>query len=483
MPANEHWGGNTLDLGLFGPGGIGFGSGDFRGWSGSFRQQITIGREDATPAYLPGLPAGDGTCMLGAVQHRPPTAAGTTWRWTCWRRTCRLSAATERHPAAAPDLAPSHPADAAPAGTGRPPLPHLPQRRPLHPPPADRPRPGPRPGLSVHHRPQHHQPPRPPAQPGRARTSCPSPAEEITTYFGHANVWGMPQVGGVPLHHAGGDAARPSTWHTSRALLVSINHPKPERPALALRLGPGLRLHGGVAGALVGLQLSRACALWDSLLRQGRRIVAVGGSDLHRVGTDTTTAPYPLGTPTTWVYAEALTRDGHPGTAFAPGHVFVERRRPRPAPGAHRRVRRPPGHDGRRAEGRARRAGALSPARRREANGLILRLIAPAGVVERGPSGARDRHLPASAPLPRPWAPASSLCPTCAPSSSSRRRPTWTTSRQALMLEALTNPIYIGGRAPLTTLQRIRNHPRHWTVRQVDEASSQAVAPDSHAAS
>jgi hypothetical protein len=49
----------TLDLGVFDPEG-------FRGYSGGARDSFVIGREDATPGYLPGeLPAGEWRVLLG----------------------------------------------------------------------------------------------------------------------------------------------------------------------------------------------------------------------------------------------------------------------------------------------------------------------------------------------------------------------------------------------------------------------------------
>ena len=47
-------GGNTLDVGLFDPQGIASGSPGLRGWSGSVRTEITIGRTWATPPYRAG---------------------------------------------------------------------------------------------------------------------------------------------------------------------------------------------------------------------------------------------------------------------------------------------------------------------------------------------------------------------------------------------------------------------------------------------
>lgn len=60
----------VLDLGMFDPEG-------FRGWSGGARERLVIGREAATPGYLPGLlPGGTWAVLLGL--HRVP-AEGIDW--------------------------------------------------------------------------------------------------------------------------------------------------------------------------------------------------------------------------------------------------------------------------------------------------------------------------------------------------------------------------------------------------------------------
>lgn len=49
-----------------------------------------------------------------------------------------------------------------------------------------------------------------------------------------------------------------------------------------------------------------AIALWDEQLDAGHRIAAIGGSDDHRAGMDTSPTGTPLGSPTTLVYADGL---------------------------------------------------------------------------------------------------------------------------------------------------------------------------------
>jgi hypothetical protein len=60
----ERTDGTVLDLGCLGPDG-------FRGWSGSARESFVIGRDAATPGYLPGeIEAGTWQVMIGV--HRVP---------------------------------------------------------------------------------------------------------------------------------------------------------------------------------------------------------------------------------------------------------------------------------------------------------------------------------------------------------------------------------------------------------------------------
>jgi hypothetical protein len=49
--------------------------------------------------------------------------------------------------------------------------------------------------------------------------------------------------------------------------------------------------------------------MWDELLDRGYAIAALGGSDDHRAGTGTSQTESPIGSPTTMVYADALSED------------------------------------------------------------------------------------------------------------------------------------------------------------------------------
>jgi hypothetical protein len=65
-------GANVVDLGLFEPGSLDFGTPAFRGWSGGAAAEITVGKGAATPGYWPGpLPAGEWHVLLGLYKVGP----------------------------------------------------------------------------------------------------------------------------------------------------------------------------------------------------------------------------------------------------------------------------------------------------------------------------------------------------------------------------------------------------------------------------
>ena len=65
-------GSSVIDLGLFEPGPLTFGTPAFRGYSGGAQRTITIGRTHASPGYKTGpLPAGQWHVMLGMYKVAP----------------------------------------------------------------------------------------------------------------------------------------------------------------------------------------------------------------------------------------------------------------------------------------------------------------------------------------------------------------------------------------------------------------------------
>lgn len=145
------------------------------------------------------------------------------------------------------------------------------------------------------------------------------PAMELTTYHGHANLFGVP----IPCDDFRvqdvSDVERLLKEAKSRGAFIAINHPFDDT-------GPSCQWQWGYDVPFDWLEVWngpwRACnaaslALWQDMLAAGKRIVAVGGSDTHREH------PYVRhGVPTTWVKSSSRTVDAilH---AINQGHAFI----------------------------------------------------------------------------------------------------------------------------------------------------------------
>lgn len=108
------------------------------------------------------------------------------------------------------------------------------------------------------------------------------PGIELTSYYGHANVFGAPEA----LHEfrvvTADQAAEVLAETQARGGFVSLNHPF--CPACPWELGfdgqyDAIEVWNGPWRALN----EQAVAWWQGQLEQGRRIVALGGSDTHRI--------------------------------------------------------------------------------------------------------------------------------------------------------------------------------------------------------
>jgi hypothetical protein len=444
MPADESWGGNTLDLGLFGPRGTRFGGADFRGWSGSFRRSVTITATDATPAYLTGSPAGMWNVMVGLYKIAPqgchyrvvvdvstepqlassasslaadsppaPAVAATSQKGAGWYK-------GDLHCHTVHSDGEDSLADLVAAARNRG-LDFL--------------------GITEHNTVSHLA--------SLPTLSTPDlvllAGEEITTYSGHANVWGIrswvdfrcttvQEIGQViEIAHRQG-------------ALFSVNHPKQEGPPWGFGFGSDLNFDClEVWQAPFWVSNYQSLALWDSLLRQGRRVVGVGGSDLHRLGTPEAPSPYPLATPTTWVYASALTPaailDG-----IRRGHVAITADVSGPSLefSAHAGLPDAAGEEALMGDDLVVPAGGAASftARVRGGQGRLLQLVCPAGVVFTAPVSDEDagfnftaspEQLGAGA-FPLPYLRAMLIQP---PEEDLAKEPA------ALMVDALANPIYL----------------------------------------
>jgi hypothetical protein len=162
------------------------------------------------------------------------------------------------------------------------------------------------------------------------------PGREITTFHGHANVFGPTQF----LDFRLGDAALPTIKRLQDAVtreggVFSINHPSSpsgelcmgcgwtvsdtdyaQVQAIEVANGGSERAQGGAEGPLTGI------AFWEAQLNAGRRIAAIGGSDNHDAGLPHETASA-IGRPTTVVHADALSTPAVLAGVRA-GRVFID---------------------------------------------------------------------------------------------------------------------------------------------------------------
>jgi hypothetical protein len=153
------------------------------------------------------------------------------------------------------------------------------------------------------------------------------PGEEVTTYWGHANTWGLREW--VEFRCAGEESIKAVQRHLrERGAMLSINHAK--------CIGPPWLFRGWDYDCMEVWQAPwrfynwESLEKWDNLLQRGRRVVAVGGSDVHSVPPAAPRHPHGLAEPTTWVYAEpseagilAAIRVGHAYISDAPSGAHL----------------------------------------------------------------------------------------------------------------------------------------------------------------
>ena len=300
--------GAVVDLGLIDPRGSAFPDfPGFRGWSGSARTSAVITAEGATPGYLPGpLVPGTWQVLLGLGRvpptgvevevlvdaleeggeppHPPPgpSRPGPPDRGRGWYAG-DLHAHT--HHSDAPGGLAELVAEAVRAGldflavTDHNTVSHLPHLRAC----SDR-------VLLV-------------------------PGEEVTTVRGHMNAWGLERL--VDFRWETDAELRAVIEEArKRGCVLSASHPV--IPGMSWTPGYDLPLDAiEVWHGPSGERNLETLATWQELLRSGRRVVGLGGSD-HHCGR----AGRPLATPTVWVLADSLTVTGIV-EALRPGRVAI----------------------------------------------------------------------------------------------------------------------------------------------------------------
>jgi hypothetical protein len=306
--------GNIVDIGLFDPGGADFPARwGFRGWSGTSRKEFSIAPEEATPGYLPGpIPPGTWHIQLGLYQITPagcdvrvvirlePGAGAGRLRVPCLFGPSALTGGPgwfrgdlHSHSFHSDGSAPISDLAAAAEAQG---LDFLAVTE----------------HNTVSHLPEVCHP--------TEREVLLIPGLEITTYRGHANLW--PVTAWLDFRCWQDDHMRTiRDMARSRGLLFSINHPKEGGPGWDF----GSFFDPDCVEVWCGpwfLANYQALAAWDGMLRERRRVTAVGGSDKHQGPFEGELGWYEVGTPTTWVWAEALSVQ-HIQRGLRAGRVFI----------------------------------------------------------------------------------------------------------------------------------------------------------------
>jgi len=310
----------TIDVGLMDPA-------RFRGWSGGSRNVFTMGTEDATPGYLPGpLPAGKWTLLLGIPNIREGVVSEYEARIYIETRVgvtefsdkpIRTEAGWYRgdlhmHSGNSDGKCPSQLGKE----VGCPVYRVVETAR-------DK-------GLDFIALTEHNTT----SQAGAIRELQPAfdkllvvPGREVTTFYGHANVFGL--TGFVDFRTAEASYAAARNWMSvvnNSGGIISINHPGV--PSGEDCMGCGWQINdipGGVIAAvevLNGGTMKHSIEgpiegwdLWHKMLNGGQHVTAIGGSDDHHAET--------IGTPATVIYMKELSVRGLI-EGIRSGRVFID---------------------------------------------------------------------------------------------------------------------------------------------------------------
>jgi hypothetical protein len=146
------------------------------------------------------------------------------------------------------------------------------------------------------------------------------PGEEVTTAWGHANVWGLGRW--VDFRCTDDPAMqRVLDFVGEQGGIFSVNHPKRGYPWEFAGV-EDFRMTEVWQGPW-RFYNTESLDFWEQRLQAGRRLVAVGGSDCHAIPPAEEVQPWPVGNPCTRVYVEGpLDEEGVLG-ALRAGHVFI----------------------------------------------------------------------------------------------------------------------------------------------------------------
>lgn len=315
----------VIDLGLLDAQG-------FRGWSGGSRRTITVSRYDASGGYLPGaLPAGQWKVLLGipnirAQVHTPYSVSVTLWDED------EVQTGKDRTPLVLRDapgwyrgdlhMHSTHSDGSCSSQQGnKVPCPLFLSLQAAT-----------RQGLDfvavTEHNTVSHLEELARHQAWFDRLLL-IPGMEVTTFQGHANVFGV----NGPLPFRLGDTL--PDWNpllrqvNDSGALLSINHPALPSGEDCMGCGwtPAKPVDMDAVAAVEVVNAGQAdgpragVGFWEQQLQQGRRMTAIGGSDSHNPGA--ADGPSPIGLPATLVHASALSRDAILA-ALKQGRVVVD---------------------------------------------------------------------------------------------------------------------------------------------------------------
>ncbi len=163
------------------------------------------------------------------------------------------------------------------------------------------------------------------------------PGVEFTTYAGHANAIGARGFVDFRLGVEGRDMEGAARAFNEDGAVFSINHPVLDlgdacigcawRQTLDRSRVGAIEIQTGawsVTGAVFG---DAPLRFWDAYAALGHRVAALGGSDDHRAGVGTDSLHSPIGSPTTLVWADALSEEAIVG-GVRRGRTVVKREGP-----------------------------------------------------------------------------------------------------------------------------------------------------------
>jgi len=320
---------SVIDLGLRDPH-------RFRGWSGGTRNRMTLSTEDATPGYLPGpLPAGRWNLILGAPNIRDGARAPFEAQIFI-ERVPTVTELADAPISAKPgwyrgDLH-MHSGDSdgkckSQSGASIP----CPVYRTLE---AAAARGLDFVALSDHNTTAHYNALR--ELQGAFDRMLLVPGREITTFWGHSNVFGPTDFLDFRMTAPTWDQARKWIDPVHReGGIVSINHPG--APSGELCMGCGWHIGDLPDGAVDSVEVVNGGTMretrsadsvlqgfgyWTKLLNAGRHVTGIGGSDSHEADRPAS-APGSVGSPTTVVYMQELSVHGFLA-GIRSGRVFID---------------------------------------------------------------------------------------------------------------------------------------------------------------